>query len=96
MGFDISSFLYLGGVPLITGLVQLFKPFVKDTRFYPLIAVGCGLVLDVAVGLAVAQPWYVGLIMGLVSGLAGSGLYSAGSTLAEGAAAVKGNPAHKE
>jgi uncharacterized membrane protein HdeD (DUF308 family) len=34
----IKSIVALGGVPLILGLVQLFKPFVTDTRFYPLIA----------------------------------------------------------
>ena len=42
----ITSIVALGGVPLILGLVQLFKPFITDTRFYPLVALAFGLAIS--------------------------------------------------
>lgn len=48
----ITSIVALGGVPLILGLVQLFKPFITDTRLYPLIAVGFGLAINLIAGWA--------------------------------------------
>ena len=91
----ITSIVALGGVPLILGLVQLFKPFITDTRFYPLIAVAFGLVINLvagwALGASVATDWITALFNGIIAGLAASGLYSTGSTLQEGTAADKNN-----
>ncbi|MDD4986756.1 MAG: hypothetical protein PHQ43_13465 [Dehalococcoidales bacterium] len=95
----ITSIVALGGVPLILGLVQLFKPFVKDTRYYPLIAVSFGLVINLiagwALGAGVPSDWITALFNGIIAGLAASGLYSTGSTLKEGSAADKENPLHE-
>ncbi len=95
----ITSIVALGGVPLILGLVQLFKPFISDTRFYPLLAVGFGLAINLiagwALGAGVPSDWIIALFNGIIAGLAAGGLYSAGSTIKEGSAADKENPLHK-
>ena len=94
----ITSIVALGGVPLILGLVQLFKPFISDTRFYPLVALGFGLVINLvaawALGASASSDWVTALFNGIIAGMAASGLYSAGSTLREGTAADKENPLH--
>ena len=95
----ITSIVALGGVPLILGLVQLFKPFITDTCFYPLVALVIGLVINLAAGWAlgasVASDWVTALFNGIIAGMAASGLYSAGSTLKEGATADKKDPLHE-
>ena len=89
----ITSLVALGGVPLILGLVQLFKPFITDTRYYPLVALAFGLLINLvagwALGASVATDWVTALFNGIIAGMAASGLYSTGSTLREGAAADK-------
>ncbi|MDD4984221.1 MAG: hypothetical protein PHQ43_00330 [Dehalococcoidales bacterium] len=89
----ITSIVALGGVPLILGLVQLFKPFITDSRLYPLLAVCFGLTINLiagwALGANVPIDWITALFNGIIAGLAASGLYSAGSTLREGATADK-------
>ena len=89
----IASIVALGGVPLILGLVQLFKPFITDTRYYPLVALAFGLVINLvagwALGATIATDWITALFNGVIAGLAASGLYSTGSTLREGVAADK-------
>lgn len=95
----ITSIVALGGVPLILGLVQLFKPFISDTRFYPLLALGFGLIInliaDWALGASAPSDWVTALFNGIIAGMAASGLYSAGSTLQEGASADKQDPLHE-
>jgi len=95
----ITSIVALGGVPLILGLVQLFKPFITDTRLYPLIAVGFGLTINLIAGWALgasgSSDWITALFNGIIAGLAASGLYSTGSTLKEGAAADKKDTLHE-
>jgi len=85
----ITSIVALGGVPLILGLVQLFKPFISDTRLYPLLALGFGLMINLIAGwtLGASAPsdWVTALFNGIIAGMAASGLYSAGSNLKGGA-----------
>jgi hypothetical protein len=89
----ITSIVALGGVPLIIGFVQLFKPFITDTRYYPLVALVFGLIINLiagwALGASAATDWVTALFNGIIAGLAASGLYSTGSTLREGVAADK-------
>ena len=91
----LTSIVALGGVPLILGLVQLFKPFIMDTRYYPLVAMAFGLVINLvagwALGAGVTADWITALLNGIIAGLAASGLYSAGSTIKEGTLADKNN-----
>jgi len=85
----MTSIVALGGVPLILGLVQLFKPFITDTRYYPLVALSFGLAINLvagwALGASVATDWVIALFNGIIAGLAAGGLYSAGSAMREGA-----------
>jgi hypothetical protein len=89
--FDISSFMYLGGVALIVGIVQIFKAWISDTRYYLPIAVVVGIALNLLIG------WYLGVdlaastIMGLIAGMAAGGAYSYAATLKEGNLADKDN-----
>jgi hypothetical protein len=95
----LTSIVALGGVPLILGLVQLFKPFIMDTRYYPLVAMAFGLVINLvagwALGAGVTADWITALLNGIIAGLAASGLYSAGSTLREGTASEKEKSLHE-
>ena len=96
----ITSIVALGGVPLILGLVQLFKPFVTDTRYYPLLALGFGLTINLiagwTLGASVATDWVTALFNGIIAGMAASGLYSAGSTLKEGSTVEEPDQPDKE
>ena len=95
----ITSVVALGGVPLILGLVQLFKPFITDTRFYPLVALGFGLAINLiagwTLGASASADWVTALFNGIIAGMAASGLYSTGSTLKEGVAANKTDTLHE-
>lgn len=82
---DNTSLLFgLAAVPVIVALVQLFKPFVADGRYWPLIAVVCGVAWNVAVGYITAENLAVSGLTGVVVGLAASGLYSTTATINRG------------
>jgi uncharacterized membrane protein len=89
--FDIEQLWYLGGVPLVLALVQLAKKWVTDTRWYPVIAIAIGAVLDVVIGFVIGQPLITSLIVGVIVGLTAGGLYSGVSTATEGDQADKAN-----
>ena len=95
----VKSLVALGGVPLILGLVQVFKPFISDTRYYPLLAVVFGLVINLVAGWTMgantASDWVAAAFNGIIAGMAASGLYSTGSTLREGSVADKKNRAEE-
>ena len=79
--------LTAGAVAVIAGLVQIIKPFIKDERFWPLAAVGLGVVWRMAVaasqGPLGGQQGLEVALTGIVTGLAASGLYSAAKTVQE-------------
>ena len=95
----ITSIVALGGVPLILGMVQIFKPFIADIRLYPLLALGFGLAINLvagwALGASASSDWVTALFNGIIAGMAAGGLYSAGSSFKEGAAADKTDPLHE-
>ena len=78
---DPATLAGLAGVPLITGLVQAARAaFNLDSRHLPMVAIGCGIGLNAAIAIATrppanAQEWAPTIIVGVVAGLAASGLY---------------------
>ena len=80
----LKGFAGLAGIAFVVALVQMIKPFVKDTRFYPLIAVVLGIGINLMIGWAIGLGGKVGFISacfdGIVVGLAASGIYSARDT----------------
>ncbi len=83
---DLTLFLGLAAAPVIAALVQVVKPFIGDERLWPVVAIGLGIGWNLAVTFAIEQAsdglFAAGLI-GVVAGLAASGLYSAGKTVTE-------------
>lgn len=73
---DVREFIGLAGVPVIVGLVEVGKLWVKDSRWYPVMALACGVGLNVAVALILGRPVPEGILTGVVAGLAAGGLYS--------------------
>lgn len=79
---ELQDWVGLGGIPVIVALVQLAKPFVPDDRFHPLLALAFGIVwntlLALAMGAALPEQIARAALIGVVLGLAASGLYSGG------------------
>mgnify|MGYP001593523801 CR=1 FL=1 len=78
---ELADVIGLAGVPLIAALVQVAKTWVEDSRYYPLFALALGLGLNAGIALARGGDMPTALVLGLVAGLAASGLYSQGKTL---------------
>ena len=76
----------LGGLAVVIALVQVLKPFVKDEGLWPLMAIALGIGWNLLLIYVLGQgaTWGYALVMGLVTGLAASGAYSAGKTLRGG------------
>ena len=95
----LRSIIGLGGVPVILGLIQVFKPFISDTRWYPIVAIVIGLVINVgaafSIGITNRLDVAIAIIAAITAGLAASGLYSVATTFKEGESANKNNPNHK-
>jgi len=81
---DLNLLWGLGLIPLILALVQVFKAFVPDHRFYPLIAVAIGIVGNLGIAYAIGESFVLATVLGVVAGLSASGLYSTGSAIAAG------------
>lgn len=84
---DGADFLVFGvsAVALVVALVQLLKALGLDGRWAPLAAIGLGLLFSGGNALAQLLPWFAQAwqvaIMGLVVGLAASGIYSGSKAL---------------
>ncbi len=89
MQFDLSQLWYLGAVPIVIGLTEVFKLWISDTRFYPLIAIILGIGINLLIGWAIDKVVVESIIAGLIAGLMACGLYSAVTTQKEGALADK-------
>jgi hypothetical protein len=80
---ELQDVIGLAGVPLIAALVQVAKAWIGDDRYYPLFALALGLALNLGIALARGGDLPTATLLGLVAGLAASGLYSGGKTLAK-------------
>lgn len=68
-------------IPLISGLVEMFKPFGLKKKYSSLLATGIGLLL----GMFYIEPTDIkkGILIGLMLGLSSSGLYSGTKSVKE-------------
>lgn len=64
--------------PFIVAAVALIKPFIPDSRFYPLVVLGIAIAVNVLYAGATGHNLWQGAIDGLIAGLTASGLYSQG------------------
>jgi len=76
----VSSIVGLGGIPFIAALVQILKAFIKDSRYYPVLAIfmGLGVNLGAYAGLTPDWSnigWTQASFQGLAVGLASAGAY---------------------
>ena len=78
---ELADVWGLAGVPLIAALVQVAKAWVADKRWYPVLAMAMGLGLNVGIAWARAGDMPTAVVLGLVTGLAASGLFNAQKTL---------------
>jgi hypothetical protein len=75
---EVKDLVGLAGVPVIMALVEVAKPWLEDQRYWPLVSITLGVLLNVAVAALLSSSVPTGALTGLVAGLAAAGLYSAG------------------
>ena len=78
---ELVDFIGLGAIPIIMGLVQIVKAFTDDKRLYPVCAIIFGAAINFIVAWQMGNDLVLAVIVGVVAGLAASGLYSTGSTV---------------
>lgn|GEM_PF-4148366 len=79
---DPVSFYGLAGVPVVLALVQLFKVTFPTlaAHFWPAIALGVAVVFNLGLAALMGAPLPGAILVGLVTGLSASGLYSYAKT----------------
>lgn len=82
-GIDPSALLGLTGIPVTAALTELIKRSIPELprRFIPLVALAVSLLLNVGLAPGFGIDTRTAVVMGLVAGLAASGLYSAGKEI---------------
>lgn len=76
MEFNLASYLFLGSVPIIVGIVQVVKAWISDERWYPVVAIVLGLAINMGLASVTGVDYVSALVMGTIAGLSASGLYS--------------------
>jgi hypothetical protein len=71
-----EQFLGLAGFPVVAAIVQVFKPWLPDDKWNPPLALALGILLNVAIAYQQKGDIVLGVLIGIVTGLAASGLYS--------------------
>ena len=77
---ELTDFVGLAAVPVIIGLVEIVKRWIADDRWYPLIALLLGVAINAAIAYQTGTDYLLAVLIGIVAGLAASGLYSSGKT----------------
>jgi hypothetical protein len=80
MDFNLASYGFLGSVPLILGIVQAVKAWVKDSRFYPVISIILGIAINILIALGTGGSYIAAVFMGVIAGLSAGGIYGAATT----------------
>lgn len=78
-GIDPAGLYGLAGVPALVALVELVKVSFPGlpARAWPALSVGLGVAWNVGLsGVLGSRDWGLAVVVGLVAGLAASGLYS--------------------
>lgn len=78
---EYTDFVGLAAVPVIIGLVEVCKRWIADDRYYPLIALFLGIAINAAIAYQTAGDYLLATMVGIVAGLASSGLYSGQKTI---------------
>ena len=79
---ELSDFVGLAAVPVVVGLVEVCKRWISDDRWYPIIALAFAVIINVAIAYQTAGDYLLAVLLGVVAGLAASGLYSGGKAVA--------------
>jgi hypothetical protein len=85
---DLHELLGLGGAAVVVALVEAAKLVWPELRprWYPLLALGCGVLWNAALATLLGVDLGRAAALGVVTGLAASGLYSGGkAVVADGA-----------
>lgn len=82
----MEEMIGLAGVPLVVALVEAMKRAWPELepRWYPLVALFWGVALNLALALMLGYELGPALLLGVVAGLAASGLYSGSKAVVEG------------
>lgn len=67
--------LLITGVPATVGLVNIFKQFVENEKFHPLLALVFGIALNLAGAYVLAERLDVAALSGLLTGMGAAGVY---------------------
>lgn len=83
MTIDLSQLIGLAGAPVIVALVQLAKVSAPtlDSRWWPAVTLGVAVAWNIALGFYLHGDIGLAAVLGVVTGLAASGLYSHATTL---------------
>lgn len=81
---EIEQLWGLAGVPVVVALVQASKPWIKDKRLWPWAGIFWGVLLNLGLAYVLHLDYATAAIVGVVVGLAASGLYSGGKATREG------------
>lgn len=79
---DYSEFIGLAGFPVVAALVQVFKPWLPDERWHPIASLALGVIINVVIAYQLRSDLVLAVLVGIVTGLAASGLYSGGKAIA--------------
>ncbi len=74
MDFTIENLFFLGSVPIIMAVVQIFKQWASDTRLYPIVAVVTGMLVNLIIGRATNQGMILSVFAGLIAGFTAGGV----------------------
>ena len=76
MEIDLSQFYGFGLAPVVIALVAIAKRWITDERWWPILALALGVALNVGLATILKVDLATAAAVGLLVGLAASGLYS--------------------
>ncbi len=75
--YDLTPYVGLAGAPLVVALTQLTKLVLPRmrSRWFPLLAVGWGIALNLAIAVEDGAELWFGALLGIAAGLMAVGFY---------------------